>query len=104
METAPESLLLVEDNVIAGDALARWLRLKGYAVTVCGDGKRAIELVAAERFDLILLDVGVPGANGFDVLRSIRASHEPATLPIIMATALGQSEMIVLALELGAND
>jgi sigma-B regulation protein RsbU (phosphoserine phosphatase) len=104
MRTEPGSLLLVEDNPVTRDLLARVLRDKGHAVVVCGDGRQALELAAASRFDLVLLDVGVPGADGFEVLRSLRLSHPAVALPVVMATALGQSEAIVRALEMGAND
>src|SRR3954452_1826191 len=104
MRTEPGSLLVVEDHPLTGDLLARWFREKGHAVAVCADGIRALEMVAAGRFDLVLLDVGVPGADGFEVLRALRASHPAAALPVVMATARGQSELVVRALELGAND
>src|SRR5262245_48488710 len=104
MRTESGSLLVVEDHPVTGDLLARWLQERGHTVALCGDGNRALDMVVAGQFDLILLDVGVPGADGFEVLRAIRKSHTAVELPVIMATAHGQSEMIVRALELGAND
>jgi sigma-B regulation protein RsbU (phosphoserine phosphatase) len=104
MKTEPASLLVVEDHPQTGELLAVWLRDKGHTVTVCGDGKRALELVEAGRFDLVLLDVGVPGLDGFEVLRRLRARLAAAALPVVMATAHGQSELVIRALELGAND
>src|SRR4051794_17564672 len=104
MGTEPGSLLVVEDNRTTRDLLALLLREKGHAVVVCADGRQALELAAATPFDLVLLDVGVPGADGFEVLRCLRLSHPATVLPVVMATALGQSEMIVRALEMGAND
>src|SRR4051794_13052914 len=104
MNAEPASLLVVEDNPITGDLLARWLRGRGHEVVVCADGNRALELTSAGAFDLILLDVGVPGADGFEVLRSIRLTQPATALPVVMATAHGHSEMVVRALELGAND
>jgi sigma-B regulation protein RsbU (phosphoserine phosphatase) len=104
MKTESGSLLVVEDHPVTGDLLARWLQDHGHTVALCQDGNRAIEMVAAGHFDLVLLDVGMPGADGFAVLRALRVSHPAITLPVIMATAYGQSEMIVRALELGAND
>jgi sigma-B regulation protein RsbU (phosphoserine phosphatase) len=98
------SLLLVEDNPVTRDLLAQLLQEQGHAVVVCGDGRKALELAAAGSFDLVLLDVGVPGADGFEVLRCLRRTHPSTALPVVMATALGQSEMIVHALEMGAND
>src|SRR5579884_2342372 len=104
MGTEPGSLLLVEDHRTTGDLLAALLREKGHTVVVCEDGRQAMELAAATPFDLVLLDVGVPGADGFEVLRSLRRSYSATALPVVMATALEQSEMIVRALEMGAND
>ncbi len=104
METEQGSLLLVEDNAATRNMLALLLRDKGHAVVVCGDGKQALELAAARPFDLVLLDVGMPGADGFEVLQSLRQNHSSTALPIVMATAMGQSEMIVRALQMGAND
>src|SRR5437868_3694782 len=104
MKPESGSLLVVEDHPVTGELLVRLLQERGHAVALCADGNRALDMVASGRFDLILLDVGVPGADGFEVLRSIRASHNAVDLPVIMATAHGQSEMVVRALELGAND
>lgn len=98
------SLLVVEDNPRTGDLLSRWLRERGHTVTVCGDGKEAIALGGQGGFDLVLLDVGVPGADGFEVLSQLRGKHAATALPIVMATAHGHSDMVVRALELGAND
>ncbi len=104
METVRESLLIVEDNQAVSDLLTKWLRGKGYTAVVCGDGYRALELVQTGDFDLVLLDVGVPGCDGFEILRALRTRYPPSVLPVIMATALGESEMVVMALQLGAND
>src|SRR4051794_26872829 len=98
------SLLVVEDNQVTGELLARWLQDRGHAVALCGDGRRAVGMVAAGNFVLVLLDVGVPGLDGFEVLPAIRASRNAAALPVVMATAHGHSEMVVKALEMGAND
>ncbi|MFO0843942.1 MAG: SpoIIE family protein phosphatase [Gemmataceae bacterium] len=104
MTTEPASLLVVEDNPVTGDLLSRWLRGRGHEVAVCADGKRALELTASNSYDLVLLDVGVPGADGFEVLQAIRVTRPATALPVVMATAHGHSEMVVRALELGAND
>lgn len=100
------SLLIVEDNPTTRTYLARWLHEQGYAVTVSADGNEALSLLAkaAGTFDLVLLDVGIPGTDGFEVLRTIRTAHTALALPVIMTTADGQSETIVRALDDGAND
>jgi sigma-B regulation protein RsbU (phosphoserine phosphatase) len=100
----PGSLLIVDDNDASREALARYFRQHGYDVTVGRDGHHALELVRGGRFDAILLDVVMPGVDGFAVLRAVRQNHPAVELPVIMATADGHSEAIVRALELGAND
>ena len=98
------SLLVVDDNEMNRDMLSRRLQRKGYTVTLAEDGAGALELIAAERFDLVLLDVMMPGIDGLTVLERVRQVHSVADLPIIMTTAKDRSEDVVRALEIGAND
>lgn len=104
MVSSPGSLLVVDDDEANRDMLSRRLERKGFSVTVAEDGNRAIELVRQRSFDLVLLDVLMPGLSGLEVLRALRQSHSPTTLPVIMATALTESGDVVEALQLGAND
>jgi len=97
-------LLVVDDNEMNRDMLSRRLIKQGYAVATAEDGYRALEMIAAERFDLVLLDIMMPGISGLEVLEKLRTQHSVADLPIIMATAKDQSEDTVQALGLGAND
>src|SRR5262249_14200610 len=76
----------------------------GYAVTLAKGGREAIELLGERRFDLVLLGIMMPGMNGLGVLRFLRRVDSLLDLPIIMVTAKGESEDMVEALELGAND
>lgn len=98
------SLLVVDDSEPSREALSRRLQRRGYRVASAPDGARALELVAREPFDLVLLDVMMPGVNGLDVLRQIRQDRSATDLPVIMATARDGSEDLVEALALGAND
>ena len=98
------SLLVVDDNPANRDLLARRLERKGYQVTVASGGQQAIMLVESESFDLILLDIMMPDVNGMDVLETVRRNHIASELPVIMVTARDDSEDIVNALTLGAND
>jgi phosphoserine phosphatase RsbU/P len=98
------TLLVVDDDEANRDMLSRRLERKGFAVAVAEDGSRAIELVRERPFDLVLLDVLMPGLSGLEVLRELRRSHPATELPVIMATALSESGDIVEALRLGAND
>ncbi len=104
MRTEAGSLLIIEDNPLTGEHLARCFRESRYDVVICRDGSRALELIASQDFDLVLLDIQLPGADGLAILRTIRAAHGATALPIIMTTGLDYSDMIVRALELGAND
>jgi phosphoserine phosphatase RsbU/P len=104
MTSLSSQLLVVDDDEANRDMLSRRLERKGYSVTVAEDGSRAIELVRERRFDLVLLDVLMPGLSGLEVLRELRTAHPATVLPVIMATALSESGDVVEALRLGAND
>jgi sigma-B regulation protein RsbU (phosphoserine phosphatase) len=104
MSSETGSLLIVDDNAASCEMLARCFRERGYTATVSRDGRQALELLANGGFDLILLDITMPGTGGFAVLREVRATHPATALPVIMATAHDRSADIVHALELGAND
>ncbi len=97
-------VLVVDDSEPNRDALSRRLRKRGYRVATAANGKHALELLKEIRFDLVLLDVMMPGENGLEVLQIIRRQHSQAELPVIMATARDGVADIVQALELGAND
>src|SRR5262245_60411937 len=104
MELAQGSLLVVDDNEMNRDMLARRLARRGYTVAVAADGQQALQMLEAQQFDLILLDIMMPGISGLDVLKILRERYSVADLPVIMATAKDQGEDIVEALTLGAND
>jgi class 3 adenylate cyclase len=98
------SLLVVDDNEINRDVLSRRLVQRGYHVAVAADGRQALEMLVTQPFDLVLLDIMMPGMSGFEVLTILRGAHSATELPIIMATASDQSRDIVAAMTLGAND
>jgi diguanylate cyclase (GGDEF)-like protein/PAS domain S-box-containing protein len=98
------TLLVVDDNEGNRDALSRRLALKGYQVRVASCGAEALRLIAAEPFDLVLLDVEMPSLSGFDVLTTLRATWSRTELPVIMVTARADGADIVEAFRLGAND
>jgi sigma-B regulation protein RsbU (phosphoserine phosphatase) len=97
-------LLVVDDNVENRDLLHRRLSRRGYRVETAEDGEGALQAVAEGGFDLVLLDILMPGMNGLEVLERIRRDHAAGDLPVVMVTALSESEDVVTALELGAND
>jgi len=95
-------ILVVEDEAIAAAVLARGLREHSYAVDVVADGRAALEQLATSDYDLLLLDVMLPGMSGLDLCHRLRAGG--ATLPILMLTARGGPDERVEGLDAGADD
>src|SRR5690348_5575573 len=104
MTTRPSRLLIVDDNEMNRDMLARRLARKGYVIGLADGAKDLLARVKEEGIDLLLLDIEMPDVSGLDALQSLRESFSPIELPIIMVTAKNQSDDIVKALEMGAND
>jgi diguanylate cyclase (GGDEF)-like protein len=98
------TLLLVDDDAMNRDALARRLSRSGYTVLTAEDGSTALRLIRERRIDAVLLDVMMPGMSGLETLRQLREMRSVADLPVIMVTAKDQSDDVVEALDLGAND
>ena len=97
-------LLIVDDNDDNRDMLARRLQRRGYEVHTAASGTEALDAVENTRFNAVLLDVMMPGVNGLEVLQYIRRSFSKQELPVLMATARSDSEDVIQALRLGAND
>ena len=95
-------LLVVEADPALCQSIAEGLRLDGYEVDTCGDGQEALELCCVERFALILLDLSLPGLDGMELLRHLRA--EDAETPVLILSARGQLQDKVDGLDAGAND
>ena len=95
-------ILVVEDEPTAATVLARGLREHAYAVDVAADGDAALHQAAINDYDLVLLDVLLPGVNGLEVCRRLRAAG--AAVPILMLTARGDFEQRVEGLDAGADD
>jgi DNA-binding response OmpR family regulator len=95
-------LLLVEDEKNTADMLAKGLREQSYAVDVADDGNAAIDKALVNKYDLILLDVMLPGRSGFEVCEELRRSR--VTVPILMLTALDDVSDRVQGLDTGADD
>ncbi|MDB4766104.1 SpoIIE family protein phosphatase [bacterium] len=97
-------LLVVDDNEANRDTLSRRLKRAGHDVDVADGGQVALQMIAETPYDVILLDVMMPEVDGFEVLKQVRETTPADHLPIIMATAKTDSDTIVDALEMGAND
>ncbi|WP_127996695.1 response regulator [Piscinibacter defluvii] len=95
-------LLLVEDDRMIGDSLRAALRLEGHAVDWVRDARAAQATLASERFDLVLLDLGLPEGDGLDVLRALRAQRNDT--PVIVLTARDGTGDRVAGLDAGADD
>lgn len=95
-------ILVVEDDDTLALGLKNDLSLEGYDVVVSSDGLEACRLATERSFDLILLDVMLPGRDGFDVCRELRRHHVEA--PIILLTARAQEADKVIGLDIGADD
>jgi adenylate cyclase len=102
--TPAARVLVVDDTERNVKLLADLLTFKGYAVLTAGGGKEALEKIAAEQPDLVLLDVMMPDMNGYDVCRKIREAPATAMLPVVMVTALDPASERVKGIEAGADD
>jgi len=94
-------LLLVDDDSDLAAMLREYLELQGFAVTVCGDGESALQQVEQRAPELVVLDVMLPGMDGFAVLKALRQSYDT---PVIMLTARGEESDRILGLMHGADD
>jgi len=94
-------LLLVEDDRELAHMLAEYLHLQGHRVTTVGSGEAALARLASLPVDLVVLDIGLPGIDGLDTLRRLRAAH---AVPVIMLTARGEEQDRIAGLLAGADD
>jgi DNA-binding response OmpR family regulator len=96
--------LLIDDDARLGGLVTEYLGKHEIDVTVAADGERGLANLRKTHFDVVLLDVMLPGADGFEVCRRIRAMPEHAARPVIMLTARGDDVDKIVGLELGADD
>ncbi len=99
--TTMKRVLVVEDEMKIARLVRDYLHQAGFAVLEASDGATALSLAKAERPDMIVLDLGLPGMDGLDVTRQLRAS---SAVPIIMLTARSEETDRIVGLELGADD
>ncbi|GAA4894091.1 response regulator [Ferrimonas pelagia] len=94
-------ILLVEDDKGLSELLGQLLELEGFDPTICQDGPSGLAAAQSGNHDIVLLDVMLPGMNGFDILRQLRQSSD---VPVLMLTAKGDDIDRVVGLEIGADD
>ena len=97
-------ILLVEDNELNRDMLSRRLTRRGYTVVVAEDGEQALDLARTERPDLVLMDMSLPGIDGWEATRRLRADSDIAGIRVIALTAHAMAGDRERALEAGCND
>ena len=98
------SLLLIEDEPALAEMLAYNLEEAGFEVARAEDGETGLTLLAARRFDLLLVDWMLPGVSGLEICRQVRRGPDTADLPVIMLTARGEEGDKLRGLEIGADD
>jgi sigma-B regulation protein RsbU (phosphoserine phosphatase) len=97
-------LLVVDDQAMNREVLKRRFQPLGYEVILAENGAEALEYVDCSSLDVVVLDIMMPDLDGIEVLRRIRARHDPTSLPVVMATSKDDREDVIRALSLGAND
>ena len=96
------NILVVEDEERISSFVKKGLQAAGYACSVCADGAEGLKLAKSGTFDLILLDIGLPSLDGYEILRRLRVTDQAT--PVIMLTARDSVEDTVVSLDSGAND
>ncbi|HJV26577.1 MAG TPA: response regulator [Aromatoleum sp.] len=97
-------LLLVEDHAELAEWVAKALRHAGYALDVLDRGDHADHALKSQSYDLVILDLSLPGLDGLEVLRRLRSRQQGAPIPVLVLTARGTTEERVKGLNLGADD
>jgi two-component system cell cycle response regulator DivK len=98
------TIMVVEDNELSRDALARRLERRGYGIIVAVDGEQAVSLGRAERPDLILMDLGLPRVDGWEATRRLKADRATRSIPIIVLSAHAMTNDRDNALAAGADE
>jgi DNA-binding response OmpR family regulator len=101
--TEPKSILLVEDDKFLRELLTRRLREEQFTVHPAIDGEEAFKVLDGEKVDLVLLDIILPGMNGFEILKRLKEDPTVAHIPVMMLTNLGQKGDMERGEELGAE-
>lgn len=101
LTTYMDKILLIDDDVELVEMLKEYIDLEGFSASTAHDGEAGLQVLQADNYDLVVLDVMMPKLNGIDTLRRIRQS---SNMPVIMLTAKGDDADRIVGLELGADD
>jgi two-component system, cell cycle sensor histidine kinase and response regulator CckA len=101
---SPSHILIVDDDETARESLKEDLIPDGFAITTAGSGEEALAIIASEPPDLILVDVVMPGMNGYEVVKRLKADATTQDIPIVMVSALEDQRSLILGLNAGAAD
>jgi DNA-binding response OmpR family regulator len=99
-----KKILLIEDDKFLRELMNKKLLTMGYDVTCASDGETGLVAIKESKPDVVLLDLILPGINGFEVLEKAKKDPDTASVPVIILSNLGQSEDIEKGLKLGAKD
>jgi len=97
-------ILVVDDNPMNRDTLTRYLERLGHAVMMAENGQEALEMLERHHFDLVLLDIMMPMMNGYQVLQRLKGDAVWRDIPVIMISALDETDSVVRCIEMGAED
>ena len=97
-------ILFVEDDTIEREAYQHQLEKAGFAISVAGSGPKAIELLEKEKIDLVVLDIMIPGFDGFHVLEKMKEIPKSSETPVIVLTNLDEDKFLRRALKTGATE
>ena len=98
-----KKILLIEDEAFIRDLYVRQLTQAGFQIKAAADGNSGLEALKAEPFDLLLLDIMLPGINGLQVLREFKTTSPSSPMKVVLLTNLGQETVIKEGFELGAH-
>ncbi len=104
MKPTESSVLVVDDNEDNRELLVRQLRRQGHRVVAAENGRQALELLQAQEYDLLLLDIMMPEMNGYQVLEYLKADSSLRHLPVVVISALDDLDSVVRCIQLGAED
>ena len=97
-----KKILLIEDDLFIREMYESELKRAGYKITACSLGEDGIKALQKDRFDLVLLDIMLPGVNGLDILKQIKQNPQTKDIRVVLLTNLGQETVMKTGFDLGA--